>query len=111
MIKDVHYSVLLDRRLGPLVSQGDYQALSGLLDGLSHAQFRVCRNCCLCPKTLPAPEGEAHQRNKKSMEFFHICFHVIILLFVFLICNYCKGKHYLINGNRKGTIISLVFRV
>lgn len=41
MIKDVHYSVLLDRRLGPLVSQSDYQALTVMLDGLSHSQFRT----------------------------------------------------------------------
>lgn len=41
MIKDVHYSVMLDRRLTPLVVKGDYPALLDVLDTLSHSQFRT----------------------------------------------------------------------
>lgn len=41
VIKDVHYSVQIDRRVRPLVAEVDYPALFELLDSLSHSQFRT----------------------------------------------------------------------
>jgi len=41
MIKDVHYSSQIDRRLRPFVIAGDYDGLIELLDSLSHSQFRT----------------------------------------------------------------------
>ena len=41
MIKDVHYSVMLDKRLAPLVMQEEYARLTDVLDSLSHSQFRT----------------------------------------------------------------------
>lgn len=41
MIKDVHYSVMLDKRLAPLVMQEEYVRLTDVLDSLSHSQFRT----------------------------------------------------------------------
>lgn len=41
MIKDVHYSVMLDKRLAPLVVQEEYARLTDVLDSLSHSQFRT----------------------------------------------------------------------
>lgn len=41
MIKDVHYSVLIDRRLTPFIIAEDYNGLLLLLDSFSHSQFRT----------------------------------------------------------------------
>lgn len=41
MIRDVHYSVEIDRRVGPLVGQEDHKGLLELLDSLSNSQFRT----------------------------------------------------------------------
>ena len=41
MIKDVHYSVMLDKRLAPLVVQEEYARLTDVLDSLAHSQFRT----------------------------------------------------------------------
>lgn len=41
MIKDVHYSVQIDRRMRPLVMSEDFNAALDLLDSLSNAHFRT----------------------------------------------------------------------
>jgi len=41
VIRDVHYSVQVDRMLSPYVASGDYDGLLDLLGSLSHAQFRT----------------------------------------------------------------------
>ena len=41
MIKDVHYSVQLDRRMKPLVEAADFQGLLELMDSFSNSQFRT----------------------------------------------------------------------
>ena len=41
MIKDIHYSIQIDRRISPLVAVEDYKALFELLDSFSHSQFRT----------------------------------------------------------------------
>ncbi|MBO7068995.1 MAG: hypothetical protein J6W52_10035 [Bacteroidaceae bacterium] len=41
MIKDVHYSVQIDRRMGLLVLEEDHKGLLELLDSFSHSQFRT----------------------------------------------------------------------
>jgi len=41
VIKDVHYSVQIDRRMKPFVDAEDFNSLLELLDSLSHSQFRT----------------------------------------------------------------------
>ena len=41
MIRDVHYSMQIDRRVGPFVASGDYNALLNILGTFSHSQFRT----------------------------------------------------------------------
>ena len=41
MIRDVHYSAVIDRRLSPFVLSGDFNGLFSLLDSFSHSQFRT----------------------------------------------------------------------
>lgn len=41
MIKDVHYSVQLDRRMKPFVEAADFQGLLELMDSFSNSQFRT----------------------------------------------------------------------
>lgn len=41
MIKDVHYSMQIDRRLTPFIVAEDYNGLLFLLDSFSHSQFRT----------------------------------------------------------------------
>lgn len=41
MIRDVHYSVQIDRRMGTLVMQEDHNSLLELMGSFSHSQFRT----------------------------------------------------------------------
>ena len=41
MIKDVHYSLQIDRRMKPLVTAADFEGLLELVYSFSHSQFRT----------------------------------------------------------------------